>query len=482
MGTHWSWAIVLLLWGPSAVAEQEAATPEDFDATVRRLEEALSDKPSGEDDEREAPPPGETTSGPATSDSAPPMTNLLRMEATSLTLLPRNGVGRDEGFIQLEPRVVVRKRGLFNLNLGAPVRLRLWGGGEGAGFIRKEDWDTLSDWGQVVRALTVGGDAPNSLWMGALESYTLLSGHLVRRYNNRGNPDYHPAGVVVTGKLGPVYTEAFASDVLGARLVGAEVALDMQYFVFGRPPLPLQYILSLSAVHDWGRAGGASESMTLAHVDGTAMLVRRRNTEGGFELTLLGGWGGRPGEGGAWGAVAGLGAESLSSTMDLRARLEGRLQRGGFRQGAFGPDYELARFQVAGPSAQPQADAPFPDGYSAYGEVILSWDAERLGTLGQRHLRLTMGAEAFSWGRVDVEGRLEVQVFHRNLTVAVGGMAMGTGQPGARYLVSGEARWRFLGGKLYAVGHGGTLLFPTAEGPLRPGTFAAVGLGVDNVR
>ncbi|QAT88703.1 hypothetical protein EJ065_7178 [Corallococcus coralloides] len=59
---------------------------------------------------------------------------------------------------------------------------------------------------------------------------------------------------------------------------------------------------------------------------------------------------------------------------------------------------------------------------------------------------------------------------------------MGLGAPDARYLVSGEARWRFLGGKLYALGQAGTLLFPTAEGSLRPGAFAAVGMGVDNVR
>ncbi|RKI08288.1 hypothetical protein D7Y13_16285, partial [Corallococcus praedator] len=60
--------------------------------------------------------------------------------------------------------------------------------------------------------------------------------------------------------------------------------------------------------------------------------------------------------------------------------------------------------------------------------------------------------------------------------------AAGMGAPGARYLVSSEARWRFLGGNLYAVGQGGTLLFPETEGRLRPGAFAVVGLGVDNVR
>ena len=55
-------------------------------------------------------------------------------------------------------------------------------------------------------------------------------------------------------------------------------------------------------------------------------------------------------------------------------------------------------------------------------------------------------------------------------------------QPGARYLGAAEVRWRFLSGKLYAMGTGGTLLFPTADGTLRPGAFASVGLGVDNAR
>ena len=474
-----SWAVAVLLLLPGVGWTEDRTESQVVPAEAPLLIVQDEDMPSAADEEAQ---PEEEAPPPSTTDSNSRWAWLLRLEATTLTLLPKAGTGMDEGFMQVEPSVRVVRRGTFHLHLGASVRLRLWGGGEGTGFVRREDWDTPSDWGQVVRLLTVGGDAPNSLWMGALESYTLLSGHLVRRYNNRGNPDYHPAGAVVTGRLGPVHTEAFASDVLGARLAGAEVTLDLQHVLFGRPLHPSRYTLALSAVHDWGKAGGVSKPLTLAHLDGTAVVVRRRSRDGGFELHLLGGWGGRPGEGGAWGAVAGLGVESVSATLDVRARLEGRLQRGGFRQGAFGPDYELARFEVVGPSALPLADAPFPDGTSGYGELILSWDAERLGLLARRHFRLTLGAEAFNWGRVDVDGRLEVQVFHRDLTVAVGGLALGMGQPGARSLVSVEARWRFLGGKLYAVGQGGTLLFPTTEGTLRPGAFATVGVGVDHVR
>ncbi|RKH31893.1 hypothetical protein D7X12_37975, partial [Corallococcus sicarius] len=99
-----------------------------------------------------------------------------------------------------------------------------------------------------------------------------------------------------------------------------------------------------------------------------------------------------------------------------------------------------------------------------------------------RHLFLSLGVEAFSWGRVDVDGRVEAQLFHRDLSLSAGGLATAVGQPGARYLVSGEARWRLLGGNLYALGQGGTLLFPTPEGTPRPGAFAAVGLGVDHAR
>jgi hypothetical protein len=312
------------------------------------------------------------------------------------------------------------------------------------------------------KALEPCGDAsPVGGWTGAL----------------RLNPDYHPAGAFLTATVGPVYVEAFTSDVLGARLMGAEAALDLAHLFTGPPAQPGRYTLALSAVHDWGRAGGASTPVTLAHVDGTAVLVVRP----GFEMHALAGWGGRPGVGGAWGAVAGVGADALTPTLDMKLRLEARRQQGGFRQGFFGPDYELARFRAAGPSGLPVVEAPFPDGYSALGEVVLSWDAVRLGG-AQRHLHFSLATEVFSWGRVDVDGRLVAQLApHRRVEVALTALAMGAFQPGARYLYSGEARWRF-GRWVYAVAQGGTLLFPSADGTLRPGAFASLGLGVDHAR
>ena len=415
---------------------------------------------------------------PVAAASAEPWHYLVRGEATTLALLPRGGVGAREGLLQVEPTLIVDGGANWGLNVGAPVRLRLSGGEVGVGLIRREDWDSLSDWGQLVRALKLGSDAsPVALWVGALESYSLLSGHLVRRYSNRANPDYHPAGAFLTGMLGALYVETFASDVLGARLMGAQADLDVQHLFLDRPRQRGRYTLGLSAVHDWGRAGGRTPGVTLAHVDATAVLVVRP----GFEMHMVAGGGGRPGEGGAWGAVVGMGADALTPTLDLLARLEVRRQYGGFRQGFFGPDYELARFQAVEPSGLPLVEAPFPEGFSAWGEVEVGWDAvQRVGWV-QRHLHVSLGVEVFSWGRVDVDGRVALQLLERTLEVSVSGLARGLGQPGARHLYSGQVRWRFLG-RLYALGGGGTLLFPTPEGTLRPGAFASLGLGVDDVR
>jgi hypothetical protein len=404
--------------------------------------------------------------------------SLTRLEATTWTLQPRTGMGDEEGFMRLEPTLIIDGGEEFGVNVGAPVQLRLWGDGEGAGLVRREDWDSLSDWGQLVRGLKLGSDfSPLAVWFGGLEDYTLLSGHLVRRYSNRTNPDYHPAGGFLTGTLGALYTHAFASDVLGARLMGAEFSLDLEHVFFGKPDAPACYTLALSAVHDWGRAGGRAPSLTLAHLDAMAVFLVRPM----YEAFVSAGWGGRPGEGGAWGAVVGAGLDVLTSTLAMKLRLEGRRQHGSFRQGVFGPEYELARFQAAGAEGRPLADARFPDGHSLHAEADVGWDAMSYGGL-QKHLQLSLGAEAFTWGRFDVDGRVAVQLFRRNLELAVKGLGVGMGQPGARYLGTAEVRWRFLGGKLYAMGTGGTLLFPEAEGTLRPGTFASVGLGVDNAR
>ncbi|MCP3098411.1 hypothetical protein LZ198_05905 [Myxococcus sp. K15C18031901] len=462
-------AVLLLLLSGVSWAEEANEPPLPEPSSEFEVPDiAESDQPLTEDEDVPPVP---------SSWSSARWTSLLRVEAVTWALLPRGGEGTDAGFLQVEPTVVFERGEEFGINLGAPLRLPLWGP-QDEGLFRREDWDSLSDWGQLVRSLKFGSDeAPWALWFGELDSYTMLTGHLVRRYAHRANPDYHPAAGVGTAYLGPVYVEAFSSDMLGARLMGAEVELDLEHVLFGRPKQGFRYTLSASVAHDWGRAGGRAPSVTLVHLDAVAVFMVRPT----LEAHAFVGGGGKPGDSIAWGAVAGLGMESFTEKRSLWLRLEARRQHGGFRQGFFGADYELARFQAAGPDGGPVSNAPFPEGYSVFGEAEVGWDAVRYRGL-KKHLKLSLGAEAFSWGRFDVDGRVAVQLFERALEVAVKGLAVGAGKPGARYLGSAEVRWRFLGGKLYAMGTGGTLLFPTAEGTLRPGAFASVGLGVDNAR
>jgi hypothetical protein len=329
----------------------------------------------------------------------------------------------------------------------------------------------------VLRALRLGGDASAvALWAGALEDYTLLSGHLVRRYSNRTHPDYHPAGAYLTGTLGPAYAELFASDVLGARLLGGEVAFDVPHLVSGPPAQPGRYSLSLSAVHDFGRAGGRAAPVTLAHADLTAVFFYRED----LQVHALAGAGGRPGGPGAWGAVVGLGLEQRSQRLEVGARLEARLQRGGFRQGFFGPDYELARFRAAGPEPLPAAEAPFAEGASAFGELVLGWDGLHREH-PERQLDVSVAVEVFSWGRVDADARVAAWLAGRRLHLALSALAVAVGQPGARHVLSGEARYRFAE-PLYVLAQGGTLLVAQPDSSVRPGAFVCLGLGVEHAR
>ncbi|WP_223756250.1 hypothetical protein [Myxococcus sp. RHSTA-1-4] len=303
-----------------------------------------------------------------------------------------------------------------------------------------------------------------------------MGGHLVGRYSNRFNPDYRPAGAVVSGAVGPLHAEAFTSDVLAARILGGELALNLAHFV-GDASQPTGWCaLSVSAVRDFGRAEGRTPEVTLAHADLDVGLVFRDD----LQLFLLAGAGTRAGTVGAWGALLGVGLEVVSDTLEVHAQVEARRQRGGFRQGFFGPDYELGRFVAAGPSPLPVAQAPFADGYSAFGELRVARDTLHLDH-ARRELHLRVAAEAFSWGRLDALVRVSTWQMLRHLHLALDALAVGVGQPNARYAVSGEVRHRF-SRRLYVLARGGTLLFPQPDSTVRPGAQALLGLGADSAR
>jgi hypothetical protein len=60
-----------------------------------------------------------------------------------------------------------------------------------SGSRQKLHWPSLADLlVEVQRATGVTRPMGVAVWFGGLENYSLLSGHLVRRYSNRLNPDY----------------------------------------------------------------------------------------------------------------------------------------------------------------------------------------------------------------------------------------------------------------------------------------------------
>lgn len=404
----------------------------------------------------------------------------VSLEVSGLALLPEAEGRSVEGHAQVEPTLILDGGERFGLNVGAPLRLHVAGrdfAATGAGLLRARDWDSLSDFGQLVRELKVGApSSPVMLRAGALDEYSLMGGHLVGRYSNRLNSDYHPAGVVLSGALGPLSAEAFTSDVLAARMMGGELALNLARLL-GDASQPSGWrALSLSAVHDAGRAEGRTPEVTLVHADLDVGLVFRDD----FQVFVLAGAGTRAGMEGAWGALVGAGLESASDTLRVHAQVEARRQHGGFRQGFFGPDYELGRFVAAGTSSLPVARAPFAEGYSVFGELIVAHDTLHLDH-ARRELHLSMAAEAFSWGRLDAQVRVSTWRKLRTLYLALEALVVGVGQPHARYTASGEVRYRF-SRRLYVLARGGTLLFPRPDSTVRPGVSALLGLGADYAR
>jgi hypothetical protein len=357
----------------------------------------------------------------------------------------------------------------LGLELGAPLRF-------GERGLRAQDWDALDDFGQLLRELRLGGEAdPVYLRAGTLSAVTLGTGRLLRRYDAGLNPDHHPASAVLTLQAGELRAEAFASDVLGARLFAADARWDVgRRMGVGEDRLHV----GACAAHDAGAAGGSSPPATLAAVelDGTFLRAQQVSVaavaSGGARL-------GAPG----FGAAAGLLLDAAVSGAAVSVQAEARWQRDGFRHGYFGPDYELRRFSGVGTAARALGDERLSPGVSFAGTVQLQ--APRTSE-GEAPWALVLSAERFHGGRVDVDGAASLLLGGGRYAVAARGGVTGLLEEARPWgLFEGRAR---VGPAFYVVGTGGTVFFPepAAGAPgstrLRPGVQASVGLGMDLAR
>ncbi|MCP3165321.1 hypothetical protein [Myxococcus qinghaiensis] len=402
-----------------------------------------------------------------------------QLEAGGLSLPSGTPDGGQDLFIRVYPSLGLTKGDSFVLRLGANLRMRMvdeepkQADGDYGARLRREDWDELSDIGQVVRMLRIGREGQSSLFL-RVEPFvdeSLGRGYLMGRYSNALSPDYHPAGGSLTMVKGPVRAELLASDVLGARIFAGELMLDLGRAASDDAGKFDRYLLRLSAAHDAAKAGGETPNMTLTSVGGDVALYKGERLRAW--ALLAGGARFAESHSPAVGGLLGVAMEGqLESGTQLSFTLQGRKQGGRFRFGMFGPDYELGRFSGTGLTEQPIADEELPDGFAGYLEAsIAKGSADTTLLLG------SVAAQYHGFGRTDLDvsagfelpgGR--TRALARAVLTALGDRP--------RYSLGVEVRQRLVN-HLYAWGSGGTVHFPQADGQLVRGVTAGMGVGVD---
>ncbi len=374
-------------------------------------------------------------------------------------------------FFDIRPLLSLSSGDDFGIDLGATFHLRVFDdppedrSRDIGGVLRRADWDELSDFGQILHFLRIG-KLDSAFWVraGAVTFKTFGEGHLINRYSNQDNPEYHPASAAAGVRLGPVRAEAFISDILGARIFAGLAGLELGRLIASDPKWFDRFWFTLEGAYDAGQAGGVSPTATLFELDFTAVFFRSSV----MRWQVLTGAGMRVNSKVDGGALLGLSADFDLDGFLFSAKIEGRKQAGGYRQGFFGPQYEISRFIGSGFSGVPLADEVLPDSFSFYGEV-------RVGKRG--FLVAEAELEHFIWGRTDFDVSVTGEMFGSRFTTAARftGVALGV-LP--RYAVSADARFRIFR-SLYLYGAGGTLFFAQVNGTLTRGVFISAGVGGD---
>jgi hypothetical protein len=419
--------------------------------------------------------PAET--GESGSDSGSSMLFRMGIEVGPLSF-PSGTRGGGQDLFALAAPMVHLENDHFSVELGAPLRFRLLDKdpqqtAEDYGpRLRRQDWDTTSDFGQILRELRIGQeDEKFHLRASALTAFTLGEGHLVDRYDNQLSPDYHPAGAVAALNIGPTRVQVAASDVLSPRLFAGELRLDIGRLASTNEELFDRYYGIASVAYDFGRVGEErTDAIAAVLVGGNAALYKGEQ----LQLWALAGGGTRVDVGTDIGAFAGLSIRGQSGRLDISGRLEGRFQGGAFRFGLFGPSYELARFSATGLSEDPISQEVLERHLSGFAELKMGLEG---GTVEELQLFASAAGEYFTFGRTDADLALGAMFPGGKTRATARLIIVGAGtQP--RYSVQLELRQRLLE-SLYIWGAGSTVHFPQPDGSLVRGFTAGAGVGVD---
>lgn len=435
-----------------------------------------------EADAGEAPPvagiEGEDKTPP---DQTPPADDgRVRLRAAaeaSLTSFPSGTpAGQQDVFLDLRPIVGIDIGEDFAIEVGAEFRLRLIDDAPGqrgtdiGGVLRRADWDEASDFGQIIHSLRIS-KPETAFWIqaGSVRKKTLGLGHLISRYSNQDNPDYHPAAATIASHYKALRVELFASDIFGARIFAGEMVADLGRILSGNEGTWDRFHLALSLAHDAGLAGYLAPQVTVFQLDFDTVFYRSDTTR----LMALIGIGARTPDAldatPNFGLLVGLAIDSmLSGGFSIGARLELRKQQSGFRQGFFGAGYEIARFAGTGFSEPSRAAEQLPDGFSVEGELHVANGSA---------VSFDFGLEYFSWGRTDLDALLSLEIINHRLIAGARFTGTGVGKV-PRYATTLELRVRLFS-SFYLMGAGGTVFFPQPDGTLARGIYGGAGAGID---
>jgi hypothetical protein len=402
------------------------------------------------------------------------------LEAQVMAMPSGPAGGGYDGFITVRPVFGMRVGEGFEAELGPVLRFRLIDSppeqrsGDFGTVLRRRDWDQASDFGQIISSLRIAPDSsPFFIRVGPVVKKTVGLGHLINRYSNQDNPDYHPTSATAVLSVGPLRAEFFDSDLLGARLFAGDLAWDIGRTFSSSADVFDRYVVALELVYDAAIAGQppdavsnltALQQLALLQVDGSLVVVRNQSVR----VMALAGVGSRLNRAANVGLVVGLALDANATLGSFSVKLEARKQAGGFRQGLVGPSYELSRFAALGLAAPPIAQETLPDAFSFYGEVrarfsdLVTFDAM---------------TEYLTFGRTELDSTLTVALLKQWLTAHARFTAIGLGvQP--RFAVTAGARLRLFR-SFYVLASGGTLFVPQGDGTLTRGFTASAGVGID---
>lgn len=404
---------------------------------------------------------------------------IAALEASALAFPSGTLGGGQDLFADLSPRLTFVAGDDFSFSLGAPLRLRLFDAApdqkaqDYGQILRREDWDTRSDYGQLLDSLQIGNpSSPVYVEAGALDDVSLGRGHLVTHYDNRLNPNYHPLGTLLVANGKALKLEALASDLLAARLFAADLRLDMGRLIGGAETTAGdRYFLSVSAAQDFGQVELKTDPLTAMELEGEVRVYDQDQQQVGLYL----GVGTRfQGKDPPLGGVVGVAAEGRLPQVRFSGKVEARRQGDGFRQGLVGPSYEIARYSDTGLSNPGIAQVQLPTGFSFYLEGAL--DVLRDDN-GVAWLTARADGEHFDFGRTDLDGALIFRTADQQAAGTFRVTMVGLGED-TRYHLEGELRYR-LATSLYGVATGGTVFFPQPNDRLARGAFASLGIGAD---